>query len=55
MVTAVMNALNRAKDPDVRRRCNNAVSDYITTVIAPEQGGIPLDLVGRYKLHPMQF
>lgn len=44
VVMAVVNALNRAKDPNEKRRCAFDVSDYITTVIAPECGGIPLDL-----------
>jgi hypothetical protein len=32
------------EDPDETRRCSFPVSDYITTVIAPERGGIPLDV-----------
>jgi hypothetical protein len=41
---AVCNALNRAADPDPNRRCNFAVGDYISAVLAPEGGGIPLDV-----------
>lgn len=44
VVMAVVNALNRAEDPDPSRRCKFAVCDYITDVVAPVDGGIPLDL-----------
>ena len=32
----MVNALNRAEDPDGARRCSFHVSDYITDVIAPD-------------------
>ena len=44
VVKAVVNALNRAEDPDPSRRCEFAVGDYITHVVAPVDGGIPLDI-----------
>ena len=44
VVKAVVDALNRAEDPDLSRRCDFAVSDYITDVVAPADGGIPLDI-----------
>ena len=43
-VTAVVNALNRAEDPDPTRRAAFGVRDYVTVAIAPEGGGIPLDV-----------
>ena len=43
-VTAVVNALNRAEDPDPARRAAFGVRDYVTVAIAPEGGGMPLDV-----------
>ena len=42
-VTAVCDALNRAEEPDMQRRLQKPVSAYVTTVIAPKGGGMPLD------------
>lgn len=42
-VAAVADALNRAYEPDPERRLSHRVSDYVTVVIAPRGGGIPLD------------
>ena len=43
-VMAVVNALNRAEEPKPERRCQFGVGDYVSTVIAPKGGGIPLDV-----------
>jgi hypothetical protein len=43
-VMAVVNALNRAEEPKPERRCTFGVADYVTTVIAPKGGGMPLDV-----------
>ena len=43
-VAAVCNALNRSGEPDPARRLQNPVSKYVTTVIAPKGGGMPLDV-----------
>jgi hypothetical protein len=42
-VAAVADALNRAYEPNPERRLSHRVSDYVTVVIAPRGGGIPLD------------
>ena len=42
-VAAVVDALNRAYEPNPSRRLSHAVSDYVTVVIAPKGGGMPLD------------
>ena len=49
-VAAVVDALNRAYEPKPGRRLSHAVSDYVTVVIAPRGGGMPLDLG---ELHAM--
>jgi len=52
VVTAVVDALNRAKDPDVSRRRSpaGATSEYVDVVIAPRGGGIPLDVDELYAM-----
>ena len=42
-VAAVADALNRAYEPNPERRLSHRVSDYVTVVLAPRGGGIPLD------------
>lgn len=49
-VAAVVDALNRAYEPDQTRRLSHKCSDYVTVVIAPVGGGMPLDLE---SLHAM--
>jgi hypothetical protein len=43
-VAAVVDALNRAYEPDQTRRLSHKCSDYVTVVIAPVGGGMPLDI-----------
>ena len=43
-VAAVVHALNRAEEPNVDRRLRNSASDYVTVLIAPKGGGMPLDI-----------
>ena len=49
-VAAVVDALNRAYEPDQTRRLSHKCSDYVTVVIAPVGGGMPLDIE---SLHAM--